>query len=124
MPSPAAMAAMTLSAASTRPSTGTWSVPNLVEPVGRHRRVNDRVADIPVPEKMLQAPRIEALIGERIAGGVPQHVRVDLERRQPWHPRRNAPQRLPEPHVGHRLAALVDKNKPADLVPALQPAQS
>ena len=35
--------------------------------------------DIAVPEKGLQRSRVVAAVCERVAAGVPQHVRVDLE---------------------------------------------
>jgi hypothetical protein len=55
-------------------------LPETLEPVGRQVCINDRVADVPVPEVMLDGPSILAVVGEFVTGGVPQHVRVDGKR--------------------------------------------
>src|SRR5262249_22673189 len=54
--------------------------PKVLEPVGRHFGVSDRVLDVLVPEVMLQGPRVVAIIGELKTTGMAQHVWVDRER--------------------------------------------
>jgi hypothetical protein len=59
-----------------------WSVPpKVLEPVGSHFGVSDRVLDVLVPEVVLQGARVVAIIGQLEAAGVAKHVRVDRE----WH---------------------------------------
>ena len=41
--------------------------------------VPNRVLNISVPHIILEGPHVYALVGERIARSVPQHVRVNLE---------------------------------------------
>ena len=53
--------------------------PEILEPIRRQLRVPHRVLDVLVPEVGLQRPRIVALVGQREAAGVPQHVRVGWE---------------------------------------------
>src|SRR6516162_8055173 len=55
--------------------------PKILEPVGRHVGVPDRVLDVLVPEVVLQGPRVVAIIGQFEATGMAKHVRVDRE----WH---------------------------------------
>ena len=45
----------------------------------RHFGVAHRVLDVAVPKVSLQRSGIVSLIGERIATGMPEHVRVRLE---------------------------------------------
>src|SRR5262249_36522911 len=55
--------------------------PKVLEPVGCHFGVSDRVLDVPVPEVVLQRPRVVAIVGELEPTGMAKHVRVDGE----WH---------------------------------------
>jgi hypothetical protein len=55
--------------------------PELLEPIRGHFRVSDGMLDILVAKVMLQGSCIVAIVGELIATGVTQHVRVDAE----WH---------------------------------------
>src|SRR6516164_3294214 len=55
--------------------------PKVLEPVGRHFGVPDRVLDVLVPEVVLQGPRVVAIVRELEPTGVAKHVRVDGE----WH---------------------------------------
>ena len=55
--------------------------PKVLEPVGRHFGVSDRVLDVLVPEVVLQRPRVVAIIGEFKTTGMAQHVGVDRK----WH---------------------------------------
>jgi len=59
-----------------------WSVPpKVLEPVGRHFGVPDRVLNVLVPEVVLKGPRVVAIIGQLEPTGMAKHVRVDRE----WH---------------------------------------
>ena len=59
-----------------------WSVPpKVLEPVGRHFGVPDRVLNVLVPEVVLQGSRIVAIIGQLKPAGMAKHVWVDRE----WH---------------------------------------
>ena len=54
-----------------------WSVPpKVLEPVGRHFGVPDRVLNVLVPEVVLQGPRVVAIIGQLEPAGMAKHVRV------------------------------------------------
>jgi hypothetical protein len=53
--------------------------PNVLEPTGRQRGIARGRVDRAMAEVSLQRPGIDALVGQRIAAGVAQHVRVDLE---------------------------------------------
>src|SRR5262249_42030026 len=55
--------------------------PKLLESVGRHFGVSDRVLDVLVPEVVLQGPGVMAIIGQFEPPGMAQHVGVDRE----WH---------------------------------------
>src|SRR5262245_41162825 len=55
--------------------------PKVLEPVGRHFGVPDRVLDVLVAKVVLQGPRVVAIICELEPTGVAKHVRVDGE----WH---------------------------------------
>ena len=63
--------------------TSDWSSssPKVLEPIGRHFGVSDRVLDVPVAEIVLQSPCVVAIIGELEPAGVAKHVWVDRE----WH---------------------------------------
>src|SRR5262245_61146459 len=54
--------------------------PKVLEPVGRHLGVLDRVLDVLVPEVVLQSPCVVSVVGELEPTGVAKHVRVDRER--------------------------------------------
>ena len=59
-----------------------WSVPpKVLEPVGRHFGVPDRVLNVLVPEVVLQGARVVAIVGELEPAGMAKHVGVDRE----WH---------------------------------------
>src|SRR6516165_1380560 len=55
--------------------------PKVLEPVGRHFGIPDRVLDVLVAEVVLQGPRVVAVIGQLEPTGMAKHVRVDRE----WH---------------------------------------
>src|SRR5262249_52914378 len=40
--------------------------PKVLEPVGRHFGVSDRVLDVPVAEVVLQRPRVVAIVGKSV----------------------------------------------------------
>ena len=50
--------------------------PKVLEPVGRHVGVPDRVLNVLVPEIVLQGARVVAIVGELEPTGVAKHVRV------------------------------------------------
>lgn len=53
--------------------------PKIPKPRRRQLSVTNRVLNIPVPEISLQSPGVVPLVGQRVATGVPQHVRMRLE---------------------------------------------
>jgi len=53
--------------------------PEILEPRRGQLSIPDGVLDIPVTKIGLQSPRVVPLIGQRVAAGVPEHVRVRLE---------------------------------------------
>jgi len=55
--------------------------PKILESVGRHFGVSDRVLDVFVPEVVLQGPRVVAIVSQLEPTGMAKHVRVDRE----WH---------------------------------------
>jgi hypothetical protein len=55
--------------------------PKILEPVGRHVGVPDRVLDVLVPEVVLQGPRVVAIVGQLEPAGMAKHVGMDRE----WH---------------------------------------
>src|SRR6516164_11853059 len=55
--------------------------PKVLEPVGRHFGVSDRVLDVLVPKVVLQRPCVVAIICELEPTGMAKHVRVNRE----WH---------------------------------------
>src|SRR5262249_59502517 len=55
--------------------------PKVLEPVGRHFGVPDRVLNVLVPEVVLQGARVVAIVGELEPAGMAKHVWVDRE----WH---------------------------------------
>ena len=63
--------------------TSDWSSssPKVLEPIGRHFGVSDRVLDVLVPEVVLQGPGVMAIVRELEPAGMAKHVRVDRE----WH---------------------------------------
>lgn len=54
-------------------------VPEILEPVRRHFGVADRMHDIFVAHVVLERSSVMPLVGELVAGRVPEHVRVDRE---------------------------------------------
>src|SRR5262245_59655534 len=54
--------------------------PKVLEAVGRHFGVPDRVLNVLVPEVVLQGPRVVAVVCELEPTGMAKHVRVDRER--------------------------------------------
>src|SRR6516164_6206442 len=54
--------------------------PKVLEPVGRHFGVSDRVLDVLVPEVVLQGPGVMAIVREFEPTGMAKHVRVNRER--------------------------------------------
>jgi len=62
-------------------STALALSPEILEPVGRHFRISRGVHDALVTEIMLKRPGIVSIVGELVAAGVPEHVRMDAE----WH---------------------------------------
>src|SRR5262249_60375356 len=56
--------------------------PKILEPVGRHFGVSDRVLNVLVPEVVLQSPCVVAIIGELKPTGMAKHVGVGRK----WHP--------------------------------------
>src|SRR5262245_49491307 len=54
--------------------------PKVLEPIGRHVGVPDRMLDVLVPEVVLQSPCVVSVVGELEPTGVAKHVRVDRER--------------------------------------------
>src|SRR5262249_8661420 len=53
--------------------------PEVLEPVRRQRRVNRGASDRPMPEPTLDRPGVVPLVGEGVAAGVPQYMRVRLQ---------------------------------------------
>src|SRR5262245_34508866 len=51
--------------------------PKVLESVGRHFGVPDRVLDVLVPEVVLQGARVVAVIRELEPAGMAKHMRVD-----------------------------------------------
>src|SRR5262249_27302858 len=54
--------------------------PKVLEPVGCHVGVPDRVLNVVVAEVVLQGPRVVAIVGQLKPAGMAKHVRVDRER--------------------------------------------
>ena len=55
--------------------------PKVLELVGRHFGVPDRMLNVLVPEVVLQGARVVTIVGQLEPAGVAKHVRVDRE----WH---------------------------------------
>ena len=55
--------------------------PKVLEAVGRHFGVPDRVLDVLMPEVVLQGPRVVAVVRELETTGMAKHVGMDRE----WH---------------------------------------
>jgi hypothetical protein len=53
--------------------------PEFLEPVRRQGRVDRRARNRSVAEPSLDRPCVVALVGERVAAGVTEHVRMRLE---------------------------------------------
>jgi len=82
-------------------STALALSPEILEPVGRHFRISRGVHDALVTEIMLKRPGIVSIVGELVAAGVPEHVRMDAE----WH-LGSLTEPLDEPVEADRPAAL------------------
>jgi len=80
--------------------------PKVLEAVGRHFGVPDRVLNVLVPEVVLQGPRVVAIVGE-LPTGMAKHVWVDRE----WHLGRiaEALDEAVEPNGADRPTALGNK---------------
>ena len=74
--------------------------PKVLEPVGRHFGVPDRVLNVLVPEVVLQGPCVVAIVRELEPTGMAKHVWVDRE----WH-RGGLAEALDEPVVRPYLRA-------------------
>jgi hypothetical protein len=58
-----------------------WSVlPEILEPIWSHFGVSHGVHDILVAHVVLERSGVMPIVGELVAGRMPQHVRVDRER--------------------------------------------
>jgi hypothetical protein len=53
--------------------------PEVLEPVRRQCRVDGRARDRPMAEPSLDRPGVVALVGQRVAAGVAQHVGMGLD---------------------------------------------
>src|SRR5262249_32755902 len=54
--------------------------PKVLESVGRHFGVPDRVLDVLVAKVVLEGPRVVAVVGQLESTGMAKHVRVERER--------------------------------------------
>src|SRR5262245_38775151 len=54
------------------------SFPQTLKPTARHPCVDDRVAGISMAQVILHDPQIRGLVGQVIAAGVPEHMRIDV----------------------------------------------
>ena len=55
-------------------------LPEVLESIRRHFGVSHRVHDVFVAHVVLERPSVVSVVGELVACGVPEHVRVDRER--------------------------------------------
>src|SRR5665213_225740 len=62
------------------PPRGRSIPPESFETIRRQRGVGDRVLNVSVSEIMLDCAGVAAIVGEFIAAGMAQHVRMNLER--------------------------------------------
>ena len=53
--------------------------PKIFEPIGRHLGVSNRVHDIIVAHVVLKSSRIDPVVCQFVASGVPKHVRMNWE---------------------------------------------
>ena len=53
--------------------------PEIFEPICRQFGVAGGMLNVAVPQIMLDRPRVLAVVGQLVAGGVAQHVRMDGE---------------------------------------------
>jgi hypothetical protein len=51
----------------------------ILKPIGRHLGVSNRVHDIFVAHVVLKGSGVVPVVGKLVAGGVPEHVRMDRE---------------------------------------------
>ena len=54
-------------------------LPEVLEPIWRHFSIADRVHDVFVSHVVLEGSRVVPIVGELVARGVPEHVRMDWE---------------------------------------------
>jgi hypothetical protein len=52
-------------------------LPEILEPIGRHVGISNRVHDIFVAHVVLESSGVVPVVGKLVAGGVAKHVRVD-----------------------------------------------
>ena len=100
---------------------GALVTPEILEPVCRQFRVPNRVRDVPVPQVMLDRPRVLAVVDELIAGGVAEHVRVDRKAQTCRFP--GPRHELPYGRGRHAPVPLAGEHEPRGLTIRLQPAQ-
>jgi hypothetical protein len=96
--------------------------PKVPEPVRHQRRVDGSAGNRPMAEPSLNSPGVVPLVGEGVAAGVPQHVRVGLELQASASGGRPAladedKGRIYLPSV-ERLAHLIAKRNPPDSIGA------
>ncbi len=54
-------------------------LPKSLEPLRTELGIAHCVRDIPMPEVLLDRARVVPFVGELVAGGVPEHMRMDRE---------------------------------------------
>jgi hypothetical protein len=69
---------------SSKPLAFTVIPPKVFEPYRRQFRISNRVADIPMPEVILNGSRIVAITGELVSRTMSQHVRMSLKGQLRW----------------------------------------
>src|SRR5437762_14160035 len=84
--------------------------PKAAETCRCHFGIAHRVLYLPVPEVILQCPRVVSVVSELEAAGVSQHVRVDGERKIDTQSRPR--QHLRKTARGQRRAALAKEHEP------------
>jgi hypothetical protein len=67
------------STSSNVPASQRGATPEVLEPVRRQGPIDRSAGDRPMAEPALDRPGVVALVGERVATGVAQHVRMCLE---------------------------------------------
>ena len=82
-------------------------LPKPLEPIRTQLRVAHGMRDVSVPEVLLDRSRVVPFVRELVAGGVPQHVRMDREGE--FRELAGARNQLPGRRRRHRSAALGDE---------------